>query len=179
MPSTRESRLKSIEKLQKEFGEAKGIYVTDCSRINVAKLSGFRRNLRGVGGKYIVVKNSLARIALEKCGKSELSSSLKGPVGVALSKTDSIAPAKVIKAFRKENKELLGVRVAYVDGVLFDEAQMNQLADLPSREVLLSLLLSCLKAPAAKMAGVLNGIFTKLTGTIEAVRIQKEAQPQA
>jgi large subunit ribosomal protein L10 len=176
MPLTRDQRLKSIEKLQKEFSEAKGIYVTDYSGINVAKMSGFRRNLRGAGVKYVVIKNSLAKIALEKCGKSEIASFLKGQVGVAVSSKDSIAPAKIIRDFRKENKDFMSVRAAYVDGTLFNEAQMNQLADLPSREVLLSQLLSCLQAPVAKMACTLNGILSKFVGTLEAVRIQKESQ---
>jgi large subunit ribosomal protein L10 len=175
MPLTRERRLQSIEKLQKDFGEAKGIYLTDFSGINVGKINRFRRSLRTAGARYVVVKNSLARKALEKCGKAELSPYFKGPVGVALTANDSVAPARVIREFRKDNKNLLGVRIVYVDGALFNEEQMTLLADLPSREILLSQFLSCLQAPMSKMVGALGGIFTKFVGTLEAVRQKKES----
>jgi len=178
MPLTREKRNKNIEKLQKEFSEAAGIYLTDFTGINVEKISGLRRSLRAEGAKFIVVKNSLAKKALEKSGKTELIKHLSGPVGAALSAKDSIAPARVIKSFKKENKELLCVRGALVDGAMYDESQVNMLADLPSRETLLSQLLSCLQAPIGKFAGALSGILTKFVGTLESVRQKKESQGQ-
>jgi large subunit ribosomal protein L10 len=176
--STREEREKAIELLEKQFGEATGIYLTDYSGIDVEKITKLRRGLHNIGVKYIVVKNSLARIALEKCGKADLAEHIKGPIGVALAKEDSVGPARIIKDFRKEYKDLLGVRLAYVDGALFNEKQAVALADLPSREVLLSQLLSCLKAPMVNLAGSLAGICTKFVGTLEAVKNKKEAEGQ-
>ncbi|MBD3392659.1 MAG: 50S ribosomal protein L10 [Chitinivibrionales bacterium] len=178
MATTRTERLQAIEKLEKEFDQATGIYLTDFSGIDVEKMTKLRRELRGIGAKYIVVKNTLARIALEKCGKTDLVEHVKGPVGVAIATEDSIGPARVIKGFKKENKELLGVSVAYVDGSLYDDRQTAALADLPSRDVLLAQFLSCLQAPVTNFAGALNGILTKFVGTLEAVKNKREAEGQ-
>jgi large subunit ribosomal protein L10 len=173
--STRAERSVTIERLEKDFAAARGIYLTDFNRVNVAKITKLRRDLRSKGGKYLVVKNSLAAVALERCGKKELVPYLQGAVGVALGREDAVAPARVIKDFRKENKELLGIRVAYVEGTLYTAAQTEILADLPTREVLLSQLLSCLKAPMSNLVGSLSGILTKLVGTLEAVKNKKES----
>ena len=101
MATTREQRSKAIDVLQKEFDGATGIYLTDFTGINVEKISKFRRNLHSAGAKYIVVKNTLARIALQKCGREELAEHLKGVNGVAFTKDDAVGPARVIKDFKK------------------------------------------------------------------------------
>jgi large subunit ribosomal protein L10 len=175
---TREQRTSAIEKLQTEFDGARGIFVTDINKIDVQKMTHLRAEFRKKGLRYIVVKNSLARKALERGGKSSVAPFLKGPTGVVIAKEEATAPAKVIRDFHKVNKDLLGVRAAYVDGSLYDAAQADRLADIPSREVLLSQLLSCMQAPMANLAGALNGILGKLVGTLEAVKAQKEPSQQ-
>lgn len=174
--STRLERTQQIEYLEAAFKEASGIYVTDFNGIDVEKITKFRNDLRAVNSKYIVVKNTLAGIALKNLGMENIVPYLKGPVGIAVATDDAVSPAKVIKEFRKEHKDLLPLKVAYVDGNLFDEAEANKLADLPSREVLLSQLLSCMAAPMSNFVGALNGVFTKLTGTLEAVKTKKESE---
>ncbi len=174
--SMRNERTEAIATLEKEFSGATGIYMTDFTNINVAKITKFRADISQTGGKYLVVKNTLARIALERCGFESLVPYLNGPVGVVITRDDAISPAKVIKEFKKKNKNLLPITIAYVDGSLFNADEASRLADLPSREVLLSQLLSCLSAPMTKLAGSLNGIFSKLLGTLEAVKNQKESE---
>ncbi|MFP4416138.1 MAG: 50S ribosomal protein L10 [Chitinivibrionales bacterium] len=176
--STRTERTQVIEALEKEFVNATGIYLTDFNGVDVEKVTKLRSNLRVQGARYLVVKNTLARIALERCGdqKGELIPFLKGPTGVAVTQEESTGPAKIIKDFRKEFKNLLDLKVAYVDGSLFDAEQADQLANLPSREVLLAQLLSVLKAPMTNLAGSLNGIMSKFVRTLDAVRQKKEAE---
>jgi large subunit ribosomal protein L10 len=174
--STRKERTEAIAVLEKEFQQAGGIYLTDINRIDVEKISKLRVAFRKQGIKYIVVKNTLARIACERCGKEALVPYLKGTIGVAVAQQESMAPAKIIKDFQKENKDLLAIKVAYVDGSLFNAADAVKLADIPSREVLLSQLLGCLEAPLAALAGSLEGVLTKFAGTLESVKNQKESQ---
>ena len=179
--STRTERAKSIEVLEKEFKEAKGIYLTNIDRIDVEKITKLRNEIRKKGMKYIVVKNTLARIALERCGKKELTPFLKGQIGVVVSQKESVAPAKIIKDFQKEYgkdnlKNILEVKIAYVDGSTFSAADTSRLADIPSREVLLSQLLGVLQAPMAKFAGTLNGVLTTFAGTLDAVKRKKESE---
>jgi large subunit ribosomal protein L10 len=174
--STRTERSAVIEELEKEFREAKGIFVADNNKINVEKITKLRCDLRKNGIQFIVVKNTLAKEAAKRVGKDALSPHFKGPTAVAISKVEGTAPAKVIRDFQKDNKDLLGLKAAYVDGALFNGNDAMKLADLPSREVLLSQLLGCLQAPMGKFAGALNGILTKFVGTLDAVKEKKSAE---
>jgi large subunit ribosomal protein L10 len=173
--STKIERTQVIDSLEKEFRQASGIYLTDINRISVEKISKLRVNFRTKGIKYVVVKNTLARKACERCGMNDLVPFLKGAVGIALSKSESLTPAKIIKDFQKDNKDLLEVKVAYVDGTLFSTRDTLRLADIPPREVLLAQLLGCLQAPMANLAGTLNGVLVKFAGTLESLKNQKES----
>lgn len=173
---TREERNQILERLENEFSQATGIYLTDIDKINVNKISQLRSEFRKNGLTYIVVKNTLARIAAERTGKGEIASFLKGPTGVVIAKGEPTAPAKIIRDFRKENKDMLAIKASFVEGTLFSAEQTERLADIPSRDVLLSQLLSVLQAPVANLAGALNGILTKFVGTLEAVKNKKEQE---
>lgn len=174
--STRIERNDAITALEEEFEGATGIYMTDFNGIDVEKITKFRNDLRAVGSKYLVVKNTLAKIALERKGFESLTEFVKGPTGIAVTHEDGVSPAKVIKDFRKENENLLDLRIAYVDGGIFNADEAKRLADLPSKDVLLAQLLSVFNAPMSNFAASLGGVFTKLTGTLEAVKAKKEAE---
>ena len=173
--STRTERTAVIEELEQAFREAQGIYVTDNNRITVEVVTRLRTELRKNGVRYYVVKNSLAKEACKRVGINGLNGFFTGPTAVAVAAKDGTVPAKILRNFRKELKDLLEVKGAYVDGTMFTSAQTEALADLPSREVLLAQLLGVLKAPVGNMAGVLNGILSKFVGTLEAVKDQKAA----
>ncbi|MBN1130568.1 MAG: 50S ribosomal protein L10 [Chitinispirillaceae bacterium] len=173
--STKAQRTGAIEKLEQEFKAAKGIYLTDNNKINVAQVTRLRADIRKKGMRFLVVKNSLAKIAAKRSGREAIESFFKGPTAVVIAKDDAVAPAKILKEFQKDNKDLLGVKTAYVDGSVFDALQVLKLADIPSREVLLAQLLGCLKAPMGNFAGVLGGILTKFVRTLDAVREKKVA----
>jgi len=173
---TRIERNNAIEVLEKELSEAKGIFLTDFNGIDVEKMTKFRDDLRDAGGAYIVAKNTLARIALERAGIEGLESYLAGPTGIAIAKEDAVVPAKVITKFSKENKDLMPVKSAYVDGTIFDADQVKVLADLPTKDVLLAQLLSVMNAPVTKFAGTLGGILTNFVRTVDAVRAKKEQE---
>ena len=141
-------------------------------------MTHLRAEFRARNVSYVVVKNSLARIACGRCGKESLNPFFVNGVGVAFSNGDPTAPAKVIKEFTKDTsrKNLLAVKAALVENSLLAANEAVQLADIPSREILLAQLLGCLKAPLSNCAAVLNGILLKLHGTLEAVRAKKEEQ---
>jgi large subunit ribosomal protein L10 len=156
------------------FGKSIGFYLTDINRIGVSKMTRLRAQFRKQGLKYMVVKNRLACIAAERCGKTDVLPFLKGPIGIVFANQDSTAPARIIRDFQKDNKELLEVRAVYVEGSLLDGSACAKLADIPSREVLLSQLLSVMKAPVQKFAGSLSSVISTFARTLDAVRAQKE-----
>lgn len=173
---TKTQKTKVVEDLDKEFSGASGLYVTAYQGMTVAKFNNVRAKLKGVDAKYVVVKNTLAKRALKESGIEGLETAFKGPVGVAITKKDIAGAAKVIRDFNKDNDNLLAVRMAYADGTVFSGADAERLADLPSREELLSMLLSGFNAPIAKFAGTLSGILTNFVRTVDAVRIKKEQE---
>ncbi len=176
--STAAERNQIIDRYEEEFKNASGIYLTDFRGITVEKMTKLRTEFRTNEVKYIVVKNSLAKIALERCNgeKKDLIPFVKGHTGIAVAPEEATAPSKVIRDFQKENADLLPVTQAIVEGTLYGPDAIGKLADLPSREVLLSQLLSVLQAPTTNFAGALNGVFTKLLGVLESLRSKKESE---
>jgi large subunit ribosomal protein L10 len=168
--STKAERAAVIEELERDFKDAKGIYLADNQKIDVEKITKLRSNLRKNNIKFVVVKNTLAKEALKRVGKDAITPYLTGATAVAISQTEGTAPAKLLREFQNENKDLLKIKIAYVDGTVFSGQDALKLADLPSRDVLLSQLLGCLKAPMGNLAGALNGIMSKFVGTLEAVK---------
>ena len=134
--STKAERTQAIETLEKEFSGATGIYLADNNKISVAQVTKLRVNVRKKGMRFIVVKNSLA-LAAERSGR-ELSPDFSRARPPSVAHDDGAAPAKIIKEFQKDYKDLLTVKAAYVGGAVFSPDEVLKLADIPSREVLLS-----------------------------------------
>lgn len=175
--STRIERTEQIAKLKEDFSNATSFILTKFEGMTVEEISGVRTNLRDVDAKYVVVKNSLAVKALEALEIEGFENFLKGPVGVVFSMSENASgPAKVINAFNKENNDKMEMKAAYFDGTVFEGADSKKLADLPTREDLYSMFLSCLNAPITKFAGTLDGILTNFVRTVDAVRVKKEAE---
>ena len=126
------------EKIQ---GAAGGVLV-DYKGITVAEDTALRAEMRKNGVDYAVVKNTLTRFAVKNAGLEELSSVLEGTTSLAVSATDPVAPARVVSEFSKKmNGEKFIVKAGFVDGKVISVDEVKALADLPSKEVLLSMLL--------------------------------------
>jgi len=158
---TKAERTEQIARLTADFGSASGLYFTAYETITVEKISRLRNDLRAVGGKFVVVKNSLAHKALEANNLSDLIPHVKGPVGVAIATTDMTGPAKVLKKFNSENGNVVEFKAAVIEGTVFVGADAAKLGDLPSREELYSMFLSCLQVPAQKFAAIVDAVREK------------------
>jgi large subunit ribosomal protein L10 len=124
--------------------------VADYRGLTVAQVTQLRKNLREAGVEFQVLKNTLVRRATAEAELTDLDSVLTGPTAIAFSK-DIIAPAKILNDFAKKNDKLQ-IKGGVVEGRVVDQAQIKALADLPSREGLLSMLLSVLQAPMRNFA---------------------------
>ncbi len=136
-------------------------------------LTRLRRKLNPIGAKIRILKNSLAERAVKGTGNEKLSEYLIGPTAVVWSKSDPVQPAKIIAEFVKE-LETFKVKGGIVDGQLVDAAAVNDLSKLPSREELLSRLLSVINAPATKLLRTMNAPATQLVTALEAWRKKVE-----
>ncbi|MDF2925337.1 MAG: ribosomal protein [Paenibacillaceae bacterium] len=133
--------------------------VADYRGLSVAQVTLLRKNLREAGVEFQVLKNSLVRRATAEANLSELDSVLTGPTAIAFS-TDVVAPAKILAEFAKKNDKL-EIKGGVVEGRVVDQAQIKALADLPSRDGLLSMLLSVLQAPIRNFALAVKAVAEK------------------
>jgi large subunit ribosomal protein L10 len=165
-------RQETVESLAEQFRASPNVYVTDFSGLNVLRMTELRRRLRGAGVQYVVVKNTLAQRAFRANGVSALDEHLAGPTGLVLAGADPVGGAKVLSDFAREF-ERPAIKIGLVDGRPVTADQVRRLADLPSKEVLLSQLAGYMQSPVAQLAGLMNGMLGQVVGALEALRAQR------
>jgi large subunit ribosomal protein L10 len=142
--------------------------------LTVEDMTDLRRRARD-GGVYLkVVKNTLAKRAIEGTDFACMQDALEGPLLLAFSREDPGAAARVVKDFAKENDKLV-VRLVAIGGTLLPANDIGRLADLPTYEQALSMLMGVLQAPITKLVRTLAEPHAKLVRTVAAVRDQKQA----
>ena len=161
-----------IKSLTDQFRDADAIYLTEYRGLTVPQISDLRDKL-GRDTSYSVAKNTLARIAAKEAGISGLDETIAGPTAITFVKGDYVEAAKTLRDFAKENKTLI-VKGGFADGTVYDAEGVQKLADLESREVLLSKLAGALKGTIAKAAFVFVALPTKAVRTIDALRDKQE-----
>ena len=140
------------------------VYVTDFSGLNVLRMTEFRRRLRAVGARYIVVKNTLARRGLAANQMAALEKHMKGPTGLVLAGKDPLPAAKVLLDFGKEFEKPT-VKAGFVDGAAVLPEHVKRLGSIPSREILL-----------AQIAGSFNAVLSNFALVLDALREQRSTQ---
>ena len=161
-----------VVELKEKIGGAKALYYTDFTGLNVKSMTELRRRLRKQGVEYVVIKNTLALRAVNESGL--VGERLKGPTGIVVAK-DPVAAAKVITDFAKENDKRPAVKGGLFDGRAVDAAQVAKLANMPSREQMLSQLGGYMQAPMTQMVSVMNSLLSNFAGVVEALKAQREA----
>ncbi len=160
--------------VREQAASALSAVIADYRGLSVAALTELRKQSRAQGVYLRVVRNTLARRAVEGTEFECLKDSLVGPTVLAFSKTDPGAAARVIKDFAKTNEKLV-VKALSVGGRVYGPQDIDVLAKLPTRDQALATLMSLMLAPATKLARTFNEIPGKLVRTIAAVRDQKQA----
>jgi len=171
MPTT--EKIEKVEQLTASMTEAKAIYLADFTGIDVAAVTDLRRKLREASIEYEVVKNRLAKRAAEAAGIDGMVEFFNGPTAIAFSDEDPVAPAKILQEFIDAGGKL-AIKTGFIDGQLLSEAQVKELASLPSKEELLSLVVGGIQAPIYGLASVLNGLLRNLVGVIAAIEEKQQ-----
>jgi large subunit ribosomal protein L10 len=153
---------------------AQSVVAAEYRGLSVAQMTDLRSKARAQGVYMRVVKNTLARKALAGTSFECIGPTLKGPLVLAFSKNDPGAAARVIKAFAKDNDKLVPTGVS-LGGSLLPGKDLDKVANLPTREQALAILMGTMKAPIQKLAGTLAAAPSKLVRTLAAVRDQKQA----
>ncbi|MFB3910377.1 MAG: 50S ribosomal protein L10 [Candidatus Eisenbacteria bacterium] len=163
-----------VEGLVGQIQGAKAVYLSDFTGLTVEKVSLLRRQMRKADVHVEVAKNTLLRLAMSKSGYDMLLPHLHGPTAILLPMKEEIAPAKILDDFIKEHK-LPAVKLACIDGKLYAEEEVKQLAKLPSREILLGQFLRVLQGPLTQFVGVLNAPLRDLANVLDQVSKKKGA----
>jgi len=174
MPITKAKKEEIIQELQDKFESSVVSLFADYRGLNVSEATRLRRKLREAGCEYKVAKNTLTSLVAKRLGIEGIESYLEGPIAIAFGK-DPVAPAKVLSEFIRETKKL-EIKGAILEGKVIDAKRVKDLADLPSREVLLSKVLGGMQSPLYGFASVLQGTIRSFVYTVEAVRKQRAGE---
>lgn len=169
MPTARKET--AIAELSAKLAGSKNLFFTDYAGLSVTEITKLRGELRKGGDSYVVVKNTLFRIAARELAP-QLETFLAGPTGVVFAGADPVAPAKALKTFSDTVKKL-GIKAAYIDGKVVDAAQVETLASIPPKQQLIASLVGSLASPLRGLVTVLSGNQSGLVRVLEAIREQK------
>ena len=168
-----------VQEISENIKDAQSVVVVDYRGLTVAEDTQLRKALREAGVSYKVYKNTLVNRAIAGTEFESLKESLEGPSAFAISKDDATAPARILAKFAK-TAPALEIKAGVVEGTFYDANGMKAIANVPSREELLSKLLGSLQSPITNLARVLNQIAEKGGAADAAVAAPaEEAAPAA
>jgi large subunit ribosomal protein L10 len=170
-------KVDAVNELKERIQGAEAVVMSKWIGINAAQATELRAQLREQQVQYKVYKNTLAKIVLDELGYSEAAAYMDGPTAWAFS-TDPVAAAKLLKEYNKKSPkvEMTG---GILSGSVVDKDQLDALASLPSREILLGQMVGVIAAPATKLAGCFNAMQRDLVNVLDQIAKQKEEQAAA
>ncbi|MFJ4711252.1 50S ribosomal protein L10 [Streptomyces sp. NPDC088785] len=164
----------AVAELTDKFRSSNAAVLTEYRGLTVAQLKQLRRSL-GENSEYAVVKNTLTKIAANEAGIDTLDDLFTGPTAVAFVTGDPVESAKGLRDFAKDNPNLV-IKGGVLDGKALSADEIKKLADLESREVLLSKLAGAFKGKQTQTAQVLQALPSKFVRTAEALRVKQAEQ---
>ncbi len=168
-----------IGEIGKRFVEYPDFFITTFSQVGVNNMEKLRKEIKKSSAAYMVVKNSMLKHAMEKSGRGLKADDMtpllgSGSCGVLFSREDAVAVARSLVDFTKEYNGLK-IQGAFLSGKQVTADTVKHLASLPSREVLLAMAVSGIKAPISGFVGLLGGLLRNLVGVIDSIKKKKES----
>lgn len=157
-----------------DLKSSNAVWVVDYRGLSVQQTETLRRSIRESGASMKVLKNTLTKRALDEAGMPTLDDILNGPSAFIFAEGDASASAKVLRDFAKENDQL-EIKGGIMEGREVSSDDVMAIADLPTRDELLSMLLRTLQGPATGLVRVLNGPAESLARVLQAIADSKEA----
>jgi large subunit ribosomal protein L10 len=167
----------AVADIAEQFKSSTATVITEYRGLTVANLAELRRSLSG-SATYSVAKNTLIKRAASEAGVEGLDELFVGPTAIAFVSGEAVDAAKAIKKFAKDHKALV-IKGGYMDGRALTVAEVEKIADLESREVLLAKLAGAMKANLSKAAGLLNAPASQVARLAAALQEKKAAEAPA
>jgi len=165
-------KIEAVAELHEKFARAVSAVLADFRGLTVQEITDLRQQLREASLELAVVKNTLARLAVQDTAFERLSPYFKGPTSITFSYRDSVAPAKVLSAYVKKQPKL-AVRAGLFEGEIVPSEKIAEIADLPPRDVILAQALAAMQGPLAGLVGTLHGVLSTFIGTLQAIHDKK------
>ncbi len=169
----REQKAQAISEFSEGIGSATNAFVLDFKGITVPQVTELRKQVRETGSEYVVIKNTLALIAVKDSPLQKITDTFSGMTAIAYNKTDAVALAKVLTKFAKD-VPTVQFKGALLGGQIVAASEIQTIANLPSREELVSKLLFMLQSPIRGLATVLAANIRNLAVVIDQIAKQKE-----
>ncbi len=166
---SRETKQRDLEALTASLANSKSAMVVSFKGVTVTKDQEFRNSIRDAGANYQVVKNTLARLAVQGTAFEQANDSFKGVSAIAWTDSDPVVLSKAISKFMKDNADIYTFKTGVVDGRLVDLMQVTEIASLPSKEELISKLLFVINAQAQRIVTVINAVPRDLAVVIKQI----------
>lgn len=172
-------KVAAVAEIADQFRDSTAAVITEYRGLSVGNLTTLRRSL-GAGATYSIAKNTLVKRAAAEAGVQGLDDLFVGPTAIAFINGEPVDAAKAIKTFAKDNKALV-IKGGYMDGKPLSVSEVEKIADLDSREVLLAKLAGAMKAKPAQAAGLFNAPASQVARLVQALVDKKrtEAEPVA
>ena len=164
--------IKEFKELSDTLSKAKAVYFTEFHGLNVGEITKLRREFFNADVEFKVAKNTLVKLAAKDNNIEVADELLKGSTALAISYDEPVAPAKIIKKFKKEN-DLPEVKGILFDGKFVPGSEYGRLADLPSKEESLAKLVSMLNSPLQKLVSTINAPFQNTLGALNNLKENK------
>lgn len=157
MNKNRQLKEAKVSEIREKMEKSKSIILSTYQGNNAEADTKLRKTLREAGVEYKIYKNSLVILAAKELGFEGLEAYLEGPVAVAFGYEDATAPARLLNEFAKTSKSV-DLKAGIVDGRVYNTETIKQIAEIPSKEILIAKLLGSFKAPLSNLAYLLNAI---------------------
>ena len=169
----RSEKIAAVAEIAEQFKGSTATVVTEYRGLSVTQITDLRRSL-GEGATYSVAKNTLVKRAAAEAGVEGLDELFSGPTAIAFIEGEPVVAAKAIKNFAKDNKALV-IKGGYMDGKSLSVAEIETIADLETREVLLAKLAGAMKGNLTKAAGLFNQPASQVARLAAALQEKKES----
>jgi len=172
------SKAEAVEAIRGIIASQKGSVLAEYRGLTVAEITGLRKKLREIDAEFRVVKNTLIRRAAKDSGFSGLEEFFSGPTAIGFTTGDPVPLAKAMKEFAAGNKKIR-LKAGYLEGKVLSAKEIETLAEIPPRDVLLSRFVGGLASPISGMVQVLTGPKRKLVYALQSIHDQKSKQVSA
>jgi large subunit ribosomal protein L10 len=164
----REDKTKLVDELKEKFSKSKSFFLTDFTGLNVGEITGLRKDFRTKKIEYRVAKNTLIKLVAKDLSLDQMVEHLEGPTGIAFGYDDPATPAKILYEVNKKLSKPK-IKIFWVEGKFFKGNELEKLAKLPSRELLLAQIIVCLDSGMRNLIGTLEAILREFVGTVDAL----------